>query len=162
MHGHPFDLVFSVDKVECATTSMIHIDGLVQERRNSSALAMELRLSCANPSTWSKQVGEHSGLPSCSTHAITQVYLTNIWDSFRGDKSWTAVLLNPAVDIQCNAWWHFIVGHVFPHANRAIKCDAVIPAFNLKNDIQSPYSIFAINQSCSYTSRCTSWLGEDA
>ena len=29
------------------------IDGLVQERRNSSALAMELRLSCTNPSVWS-------------------------------------------------------------------------------------------------------------
>ena len=27
----------------------IHIDGLVQGRRNSSALAMELRLSCTNP-----------------------------------------------------------------------------------------------------------------
>ena len=27
-----------------------HIDGLVQERRNSSALAMELHLSCINPS----------------------------------------------------------------------------------------------------------------
>ena len=27
-----------------------HFDGLVQERRNSSALAMELRLSCSNPS----------------------------------------------------------------------------------------------------------------
>ena len=30
----------------------MHIDGLVQERRNSSALAMELRLSCTNPSIW--------------------------------------------------------------------------------------------------------------
>ena len=29
------------------------IDGLVQERRNSSALAMELHLSCTNPSRWS-------------------------------------------------------------------------------------------------------------
>ena len=29
-----------------------HIDGLVQERRNSSALAMELRLSCTNPSKY--------------------------------------------------------------------------------------------------------------
>ena len=29
-----------------------HIDGLVQERRNSSALAMELRLSCTNPSVY--------------------------------------------------------------------------------------------------------------
>ena len=28
----------------------MYIDGLVQERRNSSALAMELRLSCTNPS----------------------------------------------------------------------------------------------------------------
>ena len=28
-------------------------DGLVQERRNSSALAMELRLSCTNPLRWS-------------------------------------------------------------------------------------------------------------
>ena len=26
-----------------------YIDGLMQERRNSSALAMELRLSCVNP-----------------------------------------------------------------------------------------------------------------
>ena len=29
-----------------------HIDGLVQERRNSSALAMELHLSSTNPLTW--------------------------------------------------------------------------------------------------------------
>ena len=28
----------------------VYIDGLVQERCNSSALAMELRLSCTNPS----------------------------------------------------------------------------------------------------------------
>ena len=27
-------------------------DGLVQEKRNSSALAMELRLSCTSPSKW--------------------------------------------------------------------------------------------------------------
>ena len=31
----------------------VNIDGLMQERCNSSALAMELRLSCTNPSTWS-------------------------------------------------------------------------------------------------------------
>ena len=30
-------------------TGMVNIHGLVQERRNSSALAMELRLSCTNP-----------------------------------------------------------------------------------------------------------------
>ena len=30
----------------------IYVDDLVKERRNSSALAMELRLSCTNPSTY--------------------------------------------------------------------------------------------------------------
>ena len=35
----------------------VGIDGLMQERRNSSALAMELRLSCINLSIW-----EHSSL----------------------------------------------------------------------------------------------------
>ena len=31
------------------TLMHVYINGLVQERRNSSALAMELRLSCINP-----------------------------------------------------------------------------------------------------------------
>ena len=31
----------------------LHIDGLVQEKHNSRALAMELRLSCTNPSIYS-------------------------------------------------------------------------------------------------------------
>ena len=34
---------------------MSYIDGLVQERCNSSALAMELHLSCTNPSTYSSE-----------------------------------------------------------------------------------------------------------
>ena len=34
---------------------MTYIDGLVQ-RRNSSALVMELRLSCTNPSIWSLHI----------------------------------------------------------------------------------------------------------
>ena len=29
-----------------------HIDGLVQERRNSIGISLELRLSCTNPSIW--------------------------------------------------------------------------------------------------------------
>ena len=32
--------------------SFHNINGLVQERRNSSALAMELHLFCTNPSIW--------------------------------------------------------------------------------------------------------------
>ena len=37
-------------KLFMSMSSLHYIDGLVQERRNSSALAMELRLSCTNPS----------------------------------------------------------------------------------------------------------------
>ena len=37
-----------------------HTDGLVQEKRNSSALAMELRLSCTNQSIWCMHVEIHS------------------------------------------------------------------------------------------------------
>ena len=33
--------------------SLGHIDGLVEEKRNSSALAMDLRLSSTNPSIYS-------------------------------------------------------------------------------------------------------------
>ena len=33
-----------------------HFDGLVQERRNSSALAMKLRLSCTKPSIYRKWI----------------------------------------------------------------------------------------------------------
>ena len=38
--------------LSCTNSSTWYIDGLVQERRNSSALAMELHLSCTNSSTW--------------------------------------------------------------------------------------------------------------
>ena len=34
------------------TKSIPYFDGLVQERRNSIANALELRLSCTNPSMW--------------------------------------------------------------------------------------------------------------
>ena len=36
------------------TSFISDIDLLVQESRNSSALAMELRLSCINPLAWSR------------------------------------------------------------------------------------------------------------
>ena len=39
------------------------LDGLVQERRNSSALAMELRLSCTNPWIWLSQWVMHPPIP---------------------------------------------------------------------------------------------------
>ena len=46
-HGFKLCLFLSI-----AALQGCHFDGLVQERRNSSTLAMELRLSCTNPSTW--------------------------------------------------------------------------------------------------------------
>ena len=39
----------------CIFKYRLYIDGLVQKRRNSSALAMELRLSCTIPSIWFKR-----------------------------------------------------------------------------------------------------------
>ena len=39
-------------------TMLQHIDGLVQERRNSIANAMELRLSCTHPLTYMNIKGE--------------------------------------------------------------------------------------------------------
>ena len=40
----------------CALTHWeLHIDGLMEERRNSIANALELRLSCTNPSIWCKE-----------------------------------------------------------------------------------------------------------
>ena len=55
-------------------------DGLVQERRNSSALAMELRFSCTNPSIsgmwrtakhWPQHVFYSSNIPGC-VHSILE------------------------------------------------------------------------------------------
>ena len=46
----PAKFQFDIWQVSAAMTQL---HGLVQERRNSSALAMELCLSCTNPSSWS-------------------------------------------------------------------------------------------------------------
>ena len=48
MYVQNFIIIISVQPVP--KDLIDDIDGLVQERRNSSALAMELRLSCINPS----------------------------------------------------------------------------------------------------------------
>ena len=54
-----------------------HVDGLVQEKRNFSALAMELRLSCTNPSTWHYYLSnwrEHISQNWMNTYYLTQIY----------------------------------------------------------------------------------------
>ena len=53
MYKYPvlITIAFYHDTIDILITRIAGIiDGLVQERRNSSALAMELRLSCINPS----------------------------------------------------------------------------------------------------------------
>ena len=46
-----------------------HLDGLVQERRNSSALAMELRLSSINPPMWRHCNAAHVICPKKAAYA---------------------------------------------------------------------------------------------
>ena len=53
-----------------------YIDGLVQERRNSIANAMELRLSCIDPSIWSKPK-QCSVMWSIISKLITRVVRNN-------------------------------------------------------------------------------------
>ena len=50
-----------------------HFDGLVQERCNSSALAMELRLSCNNPSIWCLFIS--------TSHSLTLKWLGHFFQS---------------------------------------------------------------------------------
>ena len=46
------DMVSVISDMSDDNLVITRIDGLVQERRNSSALAMELRLSCTKPSMY--------------------------------------------------------------------------------------------------------------
>ena len=50
----PYNLSIYLSTFNCLYTLSVHehIDELVQERRNSIANALELRLSCTNPSTY--------------------------------------------------------------------------------------------------------------
>ena len=61
--GMPTLIYVTVDmKTNCNKLQYIHlhahIDGLVQERRNSTANALELCLSCTNPSICNSTFGE--------------------------------------------------------------------------------------------------------
>ena len=61
-----------------------HIDGLVQERRNSSALAMELRLSCAKASIYeflSRRIKQKNAEFPLWTgeHELATWWLSNYW-----------------------------------------------------------------------------------
>ena len=56
---------------EIRMTYLVHIDGLVHERRNSSALAMALRLSCNNPSICGLKTAFHLKISLAKTDLRT-------------------------------------------------------------------------------------------
>ena len=67
---------------ECSSLwHILHIDGLVQERRNSTALAVGLRLSCTNPlkSRTGSILFQVSYIIGCTTiHVLTLKYCENV------------------------------------------------------------------------------------
>ena len=62
---------------------VLYIEGLMQERRNSSALAMELRLCCTNPSIYIIQTPEGLNLRCIFTCCIVKVKLSRseVWST---------------------------------------------------------------------------------
>ena len=53
----------------------LHIDGSVQERRNASASAMELRLSCTNPSIYSLETFKSHHINHTSAWVVLNIRL---------------------------------------------------------------------------------------
>ena len=86
----------------CVTlrTSKLHIpdyiDGLVQERCNSSALAMELYLSCTNPSICAKKLSVYNGC------LWTVIPLTSLANQFPH----LAIAVSPRLEVESSghAW----------------------------------------------------------
>ena len=75
---------------------LYHFDGLMQERRNSSALAMELRLSCTKPSIWA----------SSFTKPSWHVHTSHITAPLQGESTshWKGCWTNNCVtsDLRCH------------------------------------------------------------
>ena len=72
----------------------IHIDGLVQERRNSSALAMELRLSCINPAIYTCKDGAYFEMAVWNSGAYPMEFGPSFTATHWYCKMWCEVLLN--------------------------------------------------------------------
>ena len=69
-----------------------HIDGLMQTRRNSSALAMELRLSCTNPPTCWVSVGLYSDWFCTSVTSVPYAIPCTIGPCCNGTPLWQELL----------------------------------------------------------------------
>ena len=66
----------------------VNIDGLVQEICNSSALAMELRLFCTNPSIWSLLVARHLFGARASATTMMTTPGTSYQEKIKGRTTW--------------------------------------------------------------------------
>ena len=104
---------------------MFHVDGLVQERRNSIADALELRLSCANPSIsylvvtaiilqavpqWLKQsIDQNSNTwktPHSSPMRVSYgVSVVRIWDKLAVEMAPYCIMFNPMLSALFWSWW---------------------------------------------------------
>ena len=76
------------------------VDGLVQERRNSSALAMELRLSCTNSSMSHNKECTNGWLPAKLSY-LNILKLRQNGCHF-ADNIFKSILLNETVQISIN------------------------------------------------------------
>ena len=81
-------LIHAIDT--CSWHRSPHIDGLVQERRNSIALAMELRLSCTNPSIYSGHFAPKDS-PRTTHSASMKSELWDVFREFNKDQPFTIV-----------------------------------------------------------------------
>ena len=82
-------------------TKNAHIDGLVQGRRNSSALAMELRLSCTSRSIWwlvcqkqESSAGTSNYIPQYLWGVVTCPCLCYV---LLAHQSWHIMIVDPCI-----------------------------------------------------------------
>ena len=120
-----------------------YIDGLMQERDNSIANALELRLSCTNPSVYGGLFLRWYRLvfvlwQIASLESTEYIKATHIWTKIEGEFSWAFIivitplylvylerlhwLFNDGVFLNYSAssvtcrWWYFSLTHLLlPH-----------------------------------------------
>ena len=117
---------------------MFHIDGLVQERRNSSALAMELHLSCTNPSicnAFCHWLRSYSAVDSKCAVVCSKC-------------PWTLQTIVTRVNVVPMAWW----GILF-HVRTAWTVGDESHCIMLKISCQSPHNEYW--SMCRYLICCT-------
>ena len=109
MHGKKNKIMFSLILLQEDYSHYFSIDGLVQERRNSSALAMELRLSCTYPSIWSPEHGRKLQRRRASPASVSTRWRKVLTHATSGGRS-TGTGYNRSVDSMNHkipAWFCF-------------------------------------------------------